>query len=130
MEMYEVYDKNAGPDDIAIDHLFTEQGALAEIVKQAKKGRDCAYRMFTPRCTWGNAYNETRCKNEATWFDPKWGTCSAVCDEHNKYGKERRVRADKAARIELGQGKPPVEQSRMGQASFWFDLRGLDGEGN
>jgi hypothetical protein len=45
MEIYEVYDKNAGPDDIAINHLFTEQGALAEIAKQAQKGRDCAYRV-------------------------------------------------------------------------------------
>lgn len=123
MEIYEVYDKNAGPDDVAICHCFTEQGAQVEIERQAaQKSRDCAYRMITPRCRWGAAYSHTWCQREATWFSPDFA--GPVCDEHYRpdWSTHRRmVRREEMARIELGQAKLPAPVGS--QTSFGLQER-------
>lgn len=121
--VYRVYDKNAGVDDLAICDKFTEQGAQIEVEAQRKNGRDCAYEQFTPRCTWGSAYESTHCQNEATLFDPGWACYSAVCAEHYRPEWMRpRVSIEEMQQRELAIGKAP-EKPTTAQAAFWFQER-------
>ncbi len=119
--MYRVYDKNRKENDLALEDFFAEAAAQAHIAQRAKEGRDCEAIPFTPQCTWGSAYPETQCKNEAVWFKAGWGGYGAVCAEHLQDWMTGMISRKEAERLEQNQGRVPDKPVAPGKlAGFWF----------